>query len=135
MPGDSVTLEVWRDEAKISLPVILGERNLQIAQKPPQKLSILGMTFGTLDKQSKEKWGLTPESQGIVIENIESGSPAEEAGLFPGDIILEVQRKTVKSIDELVTTLTDLVNSGKSIIIRYQREKQEPDITIIDVNQ
>lgn len=135
MPGTSVLLEIWRDENKITLPVILGERNLQVAQKLQEKLSILGMTFGTLDTQNKEKWGLAPDSKGIVIENIESGSPAEEAGLFPGDIIIEVQRKSINNVEELVSTLTDLINTGKPIMIRYQREKQEPDITIISVGQ
>ncbi len=135
MPGNSVMLEIWRDENKISLPVILGERNLQIAQKPQEKISILGMTFGILDKQNREKWGLPPENQGVIIENIESGSPAEEAGLFPGDLIIEVQKKTVNSVDELISTLTTLANVGKPIMIRYQRGKQEPDITIINVNQ
>ncbi|MGC8739116.1 MAG: trypsin-like peptidase domain-containing protein [Candidatus Hydrogenedens sp.] len=133
MPGTSVVLEIWRDENKISLPITLGERNLQIAQKPQKNVSFLGMTFVDLDSKSREKLGLPPDSQGVLIENIETGSPAEEAGLFPGDIILEVQRKIVGSVKDLLAVLPDLINSGKPIMIRYQREKQEPDITIVSV--
>ncbi len=134
-PGTSVILEIWRDENKITLPVILGERNLQIVQKPQEKISFMGMTFNELDTSIREKWGLSSDSKGVIIENIETGSPAEEAGLLPGDIIIEVQRKTISNIEELLSILTDLSNTSKPIMIRYKRGKQDPDITIIDVNQ
>ncbi len=135
MPGNSVVLEIWRDEGRITMPVVLGERNLQVAQKTKEKISILGMTFEEMDNQTIEKWGITPEIKGVMIENIEAGSPAEKAGLLPGDIIIEVQRKEVSNAKELISILTELTNAGKPIMIRYQRGKQEPDITVIKVEQ
>jgi len=132
-PGTSVILEIWRDENKISLPIVLGERNFQVAQKTKENVSFLGMTFMDLDNRSREKLDLAPDTKGVLIENVETGSPAEEAGLFPGDIILEIQRKTVSSVKDLLAILPNLVNTGKPIMIRYQRGKQEPDITIVSV--
>lgn len=133
-PGTTVILEIWRDGNQISLPILLGERNLQVAQKTQENVSFLGMTFINLDNQNREKLNLAPDSKGVLIENIETGSPAEEAGLFLGDIILEVQRKPISNVQDLLTIMPDLINSGKPIMIRFQRGKQEPDITLINVS-
>lgn len=135
MPGTSVMLEIWRDENKITLPVVLGERNVLLTQKTQDNISFFGMTFKDLDSRSKEKWGLNPDTKGVIIENVEGGSPADDAGLLPGDIILEVQKKVVNNVEELISIFTKLAQEGKPIMIRYQREKQEPDITVISVGQ
>ncbi|HOK08060.1 MAG TPA: PDZ domain-containing protein [Candidatus Hydrogenedens sp.] len=133
MPGTEVTLEIWRDEQTVSLPIILGERNLQVTQSIPQKISFLGMNFGDVNKQQQEKQGA--EYNGILIESIEEGSPAEDAGLLPGDIIIEIQRKSVSSINDLTSIMSSLISENKPVIVRYVRGKEEPDITVIEVAQ
>jgi serine protease Do len=39
---------------------------------------------------------------GVVIQSVRPGSPAEDAGLAPGDVILEVDRRPVTSADQFV---------------------------------
>ncbi|MBW1766836.1 MAG: PDZ domain-containing protein, partial [Deltaproteobacteria bacterium] len=43
--------------------------------------------------------GLT-EKRGLVVVQVEKNSPAEEAGMRQGDIIMEIDQKPVKNIDE-----------------------------------
>jgi serine protease Do len=38
---------------------------------------------------------------GVVITEVQPGSPADEAGLEPGDIIVEVDRKEIADVREL----------------------------------
>jgi len=47
-----------------------------------------------------KNYGLSRTS-GVVIVRVEEGSPADDAGLDPGDIIVEIDQKPVKNIEEL----------------------------------
>jgi serine protease Do len=132
MPDTTITVEIWRDENKITLPIVLGERNIELSKQIVQKKKILGMTFDELNNQNREKWNISQDYQGVLIESIESGSPAEEAGLLPGDVILEVQRKAIKSVEDLLSFFSKWTDTGKPLIIRYVRGTEEPDITAIE---
>jgi len=104
-PGTRVTLDVLRDGKNDSIPVTLQE---------------IGAREGQADAQSggghgKARWGLgftniTPDMRGQIqapgdvhgalVTNVQPGSPADNAGITQGDIILEVNRhKTETSAD------------------------------------
>ena len=42
---------------------------------------------------------------GVVVESVRPGSPAEDAGLAPGDVILEVDRRPITSADQFVAAV------------------------------
>lgn len=58
---------------------------------------------------------------GIVINSIETGSPAERAGLKRGDVILSVQGKPIADADELVSIISDS-EIGKRLQVEYLRD-------------
>ncbi len=69
---------------------------------------------------------LTPETaeelgarklEGAVVSSVAYGGPADTAGLMRGDIILEVDRKSIKDADSFF----DLVKAGKSYLLRVRR--------------
>ena len=53
-----------------------------------------------------KNYGLSRTS-GVIIVEVESGSLAEEAGLVPGDIIVEVDRKPVSNLEALSRLLAE----------------------------
>ena len=58
---------------------------------------------------------------GVVIDSVESGSPAERAGLRRGDVILSIEGKTINSTDELVTMISESP-IGKKLRLDYLRD-------------
>ena len=52
-----------------------------------------------------ERLGVDPKIKGAVVTSVRDGSPAQEAGLQQGDIIIEVDRKPVSTADDAVKTL------------------------------
>lgn len=134
-PGTQVNITFWRDNELKTLPVELAERNLastkitQVSKKP----SFLGMTLIDLNKENREKFDINKDVEGILIESISADSPAIDAGLMQGDVILEIQKKKVTSIEDFNTMLPELIISNKPILIKYQRGKEEPDITVISL--
>ncbi|MGH9682366.1 MAG: Do family serine endopeptidase [Candidatus Acidiferrales bacterium] len=66
---------------------------------------------------------------GIVIEGIEPGSPAEKAGLQPGDVITTVNGQPVHNGTDLVNPIAQ-TPVGQSLSLRYVRNKQTKDASL-----
>jgi serine protease Do len=66
---------------------------------------------------------------GIVVEAVEPGSPADKAGLQPGDVITNVNGQPVKTGSDLVNPIAQ-TPVGQNVQIRYVRNKQAHDVQL-----
>jgi putative serine protease PepD len=57
---------------------------------------------------------------GVVIATVTPGSPAESAGLEPGDVITEFDKRPVGAIHDVTATLNDL-HAGQQVMIEVSR--------------
>ena len=80
-----------------------------------EQVELLGMTVEALTDGNAEKLGVKPGS-GVLISKIESGSPAEKAGLRTGMIIQEVERKAVNNIEIFKKTVNEM-DTAKGILL------------------
>ena len=98
--GKSATVEVIRKGQRKSLEVRIGELK---EEKEPQAVSemrpYLGMTVEELTPELAEKLGQS-EMSGLVVVQVDDNTPAAEAGVRPGDIILEVDQAPVENLDQ-----------------------------------
>jgi len=60
--------------------------------------------------------------EGVVITNIRSGSPADRAGLSSGMVITQVNRQTVKSLDEFEAAVKK-AESGDSLLLLVRSQE------------
>lgn len=95
-----VTVEVIRKGIKESLTVKIGkmEEEKSLGAVSEEK-SDIGITVKEITPELARHLGLT-EKRGLVVVQVEKNSPAEEAGMRQGDIIMEIDQKPVKNIDE-----------------------------------
>ncbi|MBW7865647.1 MAG: trypsin-like peptidase domain-containing protein [Candidatus Hydrogenedentes bacterium] len=131
-PGTTVTLEVWRDKAQVNIEITLTERNVRENMRAAEK-SVLGIRVQELAPQMLERMGMDKDLKGVVVINVDPGSPAEDARLMQGDIIIEVAQQPVTSPAEFFTTVEKHAEPGKSLLVRYVRGNNDPDITVIRV--
>ena len=72
--------------------------------------------------------------EGVVVTEVEPGSPAAQAGINKGDVILEVNRTSVKSPETLGQLLAD---KNKSYLLRVERTDPAGEmlyaVTILDL--
>ncbi|MFM1919740.1 MAG: hypothetical protein RLZZ303_1374 [Candidatus Hydrogenedentota bacterium] len=131
-PGSEITLEVWRQGKAIDVKVQLDEwqADQQVASADN---GLLGMQLRPLTPDMIERLGLEPETKGVLIANVEPRSPAEEANLMPGDIIIEVAQKPVGSPAELREAFEREGKPGKSVLVRFIRGNRDADITVVRV--
>jgi serine protease Do len=100
--GHSATLRVIRDKKYIELPVtITASRETHIASAAKQIIkgsAPFGLTVKDLDSRLAHDMGLS-QSKGVVVYSVQPGSSADAAGVRSRDIIVEVNRQSVASID------------------------------------
>jgi serine protease Do len=121
-PGDTIHLGVMRDSKPTSIAVTL---------------EALGGGKGTESaggEHGKGRWGLrladlTPDLQdglqaqaqrsvhGAIVEDIVPGSPADNAGLQRGDVIMEVNRHAVKSAADVAQMLSNVPNGQDALVL------------------
>jgi serine protease Do len=117
-PGDTAKIEVWRDGSTKTLDVKVDEFEEQ-AQKianrdvegEPAKADKLGLSVRPLDSDERRQ----AETEGYLLVEDVTGAAAA-AGVRPGDVILGVNGKPVKSISELKNA-TDKANKTVAILL------------------
>ncbi len=80
--------------------------NRQSSQSERPSSGKIGLKVGELDWEIAKQLGLD-SSQGIVITAIQSASPAQQAGLQPGMVIVEANRQTVESLEQFHSVIED----------------------------
>jgi len=117
-PGNTVKLRIFRDGKETEHSVTLGEMPAResgeaLGAVKPDSGSRLGIAVEPLTPSIKQELKLPASTTGLVIAEIEPGSAAAEAGLQPGDIIQEVNRKPIED----VTAFQQLVRSAKEPLL------------------
>jgi len=122
-PGAATTLEVVRDGQRMKVIVHLSERreNAVVASLPPSRPEVkLGIDVQDLTDELAAKFKLK-DAKGVLIARVEPGSIALAEGLREGDLIKEVNRVEVSSVNEF-TTAVSKARRGETILLRVLRE-------------
>jgi Do/DeqQ family serine protease len=106
-PGRTVPVRVLRDDATKTLDVVVkempGTEELAKADTQGKDTGTLnGVGVADLNNQARQQFEIPETVQGAVVTQVEPDSAAAEAGLKPGDVIQEINRKPVKSSEEAV---------------------------------
>ncbi|MGE5817832.1 MAG: DegQ family serine endoprotease [Deltaproteobacteria bacterium] len=114
-----VRMKVLRDKKEVFLTVSVGElKEEEVAAAVPEK-GELGMTVQRLTPQIAESLGLE-KTDGVVVTAVEPGSAADEAGIRPRDVILEVDRKPIRNLDEYKKSIAG-IRKGKGVLFLVRR--------------
>ncbi|MEW5848622.1 MAG: Do family serine endopeptidase [Myxococcota bacterium] len=103
--GKTVPLKLIRDGkervVKVTLAARPDEKQLLAARNggaPAEPETVLGVRVSELTGTHREKWSLPKDFQGVVVEAVERDSPAAQAGLAPGDIIVKLNGKSASDV-------------------------------------
>lgn len=120
-PGNSISLGILRNGKPMTLDVKVGEFHNQseVAANTGAdagKRGRLGLTVGNLTPDIRSQLNVPANINGAAIQNVRPASPADDAGLAPGDVILEVDRKPVTSAENFANEV-HAAPAGKDILV------------------
>ncbi len=107
-PGTSIALGVLRDGKSSTVKLTVGQYHAKGAEvasngeNGPQS-GKLGLAVSDLNAEARQQLNVPEEVHGALVENVRPASPADDAGLAPGDVILEVDRKATGSANQFVS--------------------------------
>jgi Do/DeqQ family serine protease len=111
-PGAEVTLSVWRNGAQQQIRVRLGELTPENAAARQQSGAgtggaggRLGITVEPLTPDMAAQLRLRRGTQGMVVTEVDPAGPAGQAGIQAGDVIQEVNRQPVRTVEDVRTAL------------------------------
>jgi S1-C subfamily serine protease len=131
-PGTQVTVTINRDGKDQDIKVKLGEAQSTAARSqgdegsPSQGGGKLGIAVQPLTPEIARQLGLRPGTSGLVINDVDPSGPAAEAGIQPGDVIVEANRQPVRSGADLQQAL----GKGGQTVLLINRQGRTSFVTI-----
>jgi serine protease Do len=123
-PGKGVPMTLWRDKNTKTVEIRIGETpDDAIALKSGNRgKSLLGLEVRPITPEIARQLNLR-STEGVVVARVDDDSAAAEAGLQRGDVIREVNRQRVRSLQEFERITRD-VKEGDRITVLLQRGAQ-----------
>ena len=128
--GRSVPLDIVRNGARQTLTVNvakLADEEVAAATNAAEGTK-LGIAARSLTPQLAQQLGVS-ESSGVLVQQVEDGGRAQTAGNAPCDVIVEVDRKPVASVDALQRALK-AHRAGTPLLMLVRREGQSLYLTV-----
>jgi serine protease Do len=119
--GKTVVIEVMRANQRMNLQIKTEELKEEAEEETTanEAGAYLGIEVQEITPEMAKNYNLSRTS-GVIIVQVENGSPAAEAGLVPGDIIVEIDKKPVKNLETLNNFLAE-VKAGDTILLLIDR--------------
>ncbi len=136
--GHSVDVVVWRNNAEKTLSVEIGqmptEDQVVAANEPSAEQANtpkLGVALAKLTPEARQQLNLPDSAEGVVVTDVQPGSPAADKGLQPGDVIVEADRQQVTDPKMVADAVRAAAKRGdETILLLVKREGQDRFVAI-----
>ena len=125
-PGTHIKLGIIRDGNPQTLDLTVGSftgnKNLTASNDSSGPGAAggnsgkLGLAVANVDDQTRQQLNLPDSVKGAVVQQVRPGSPSDDAGLQPGDVVLEVNRKATPTADSFVSQVHS-APAGKDLLV------------------
>jgi len=129
-PGSTAELVIVRDGSEKKLSVKLDEANPEKLARgrgdreddsaAPDDTAALGVSVAPLTPELRDRTRAPKDVQGLVVRDVNPDGRAAAAGIQPGDIIQEVNRQPVKSVDDLRSALKKTTDKPTLLLVNRQ---------------
>jgi serine protease Do len=137
-PGSAATVGVLRNGNAQNFSVTIGTLpNEKVAENGPSQgeqqdtsQAKVGLALQPLTPELREQLDLPAKVRGAVIAQVVPGSPADQAGLQQGDVIVGVGTRSVTNADEASNAIKDAAHHHRSLALRVVRDGQAVYVAI-----
>lgn len=132
---EEVEIKILRQKTPMELRIRVGEKGEEFLslRKADEKPSVAGLRARMVDEDTRRELALPEKSGGVYIQQVESGSLMDQAGVKSGDILLQVNGRNLKELEDLrhvdemlereISLNLLLIRSGKVVFAEVNHEK------------
>lgn len=126
-PGTAAKIVVVRNKAEKTITVKIGEYDNKgqssDGSTSDEQIAKTGLTVQPLSDELRQTLGIDKDIEGVVVRKVEPGSPAENAGLAPKDVITEIDNDPITSVASFAKAVSKLKSGDTSIIVAQRGER------------
>jgi serine protease Do len=117
-PGSKEEIVVLRNGKRKNLTITIGkqENEQQIAEGPAQSADEIGLTVKSITSQRAKQYNIKAGS-GVVVTHVKPNSIAEMAGIKAGTIIIQANRKQIKSASDFKQAIKDSASKKNLVLL------------------
>jgi serine protease Do len=124
-------ITVFRDGKRLELPIVVaklkdGEAGGVVA-KGDSVSELIGITVQELNGELAARLGIK-DNKGLVITEVKPGSPAEEAGVMPGSVLIEINGQRPDSLEKYSAATAKL---KKGDVVRLLLRRQDGSVMYV----
>jgi serine protease Do len=134
--GKTIKLGVYRDGGMRTIDVVVGQRPSEaqladgsdVTPDTPEEVAPasgpLGLTLKPMTAEDRTRLRLSPEDNGVLITDVEDGSPADTRGLQAGMAILEAGQRPVKTVADFAAAVDAANKASRTTITLFVQRQQ-----------
>ncbi len=126
---DEVVIKILRSgrEYSVKVKIIEFPRAREVAEVVPDDSTVdtetellIGLTVMDLTKEILKQLGFNKNERGVVVVKVETGSPADEAEIRKGDIINEIDKKKIDSVEDF-NKIASKIERNENVLLFINR--------------
>jgi serine protease Do len=138
--GTRVKVRLLREKKEVEVEVVIAELPKKIAEASSrdeeseennggENSALTGLVVRELTPDLARRFGFDEKEKGVVAVRVDSGSRAFEAGIRPGDIILQINQKNIATLEDYRKTAPTIKKKERTLLL-LRRKGQDLFVTI-----
>ncbi len=121
----TVTLTIIRDGQEQEVMATIGEhpdtKRMARTQPSSDETSLAGVAVEKMNPRMAHRLGIDQDIHGVVVTSVKPGTHADQAGLVRGDVISEINRQAVHSVEAYEDAILKLQEDQPALLFIHRR--------------
>jgi serine protease Do len=127
--GINTAMRAYAQGLGFATPINTAKRIFdQLRREGRVRRGYLGIRVGEVDRRIQQAFHL-PTADGVLVQSVDSGGPAEKAGLRRGDVIIDAAGRPIRTSHEFIETIS-YAGPNQSMPLRIIRDGREQRISV-----